>query len=180
MTHAVNNDKDFVVLGKVTSVYGIKGWVKVYSYTDPMDQILDYDSWHLKLNGKWTPIEVDKGRSHGKGMVVHFKGCDDRDLAQKYCQTEIGIPGSLLPELEEGDFYWHQLQGLRVVTKDNQDLGKVNYMMSAGSANDVLVVKGDREAIDGEERLIPYLPDQVVLEVNLEEGKIRVDWDPEF
>ncbi len=171
---------EFVLLGKVTSPYGIKGWVKVYSYTDPMDQILDYQDWFLKLNDKWTPIEVDKGRSHGKGMIAHIVGCDDRDAALSYGGAEIAIKRDQLPELDEGDYYWHQLEGLRVKTLDNQDLGKVSYMMSAGTANDVLVVKGDAKAIDSEERLIPYLPESTVKEVSLETGTIRVDWDPEF
>lgn len=176
----MSEQSDLITLGKVTSPYGVKGWVKVYSYTDPMDQILDYEDWLVNLNGTWTKVKVNKGRSHGKGMVAHLEGCENRDDALVYQNAEIAIRRDQLPELEEGDFYWHELEGLRVLTVDDVNLGTVSHMMSAGAANDVLVVKGDAEAIDREERLIPYLPEQVVKEVNLETGTIRVDWDPDF
>ena len=76
--------EDYVVLGKVSSVYGVKGWVKVFSFTEPMDRILEYGNWTLKQGQDLIPIEVDMGRSHGKGMVVHFKGVDDREIAKRY------------------------------------------------------------------------------------------------
>jgi 16S rRNA processing protein RimM len=171
--------EDFVVLGKVSSVYGVKGWVKVYSYTDPMDRILEYGDWTLRKDQKVIQVEVDKGRSHGKGMVAHLKGIDDRDVAKQYSGYEICVPRDRLPELVEGDYYWYELEGLAVVTTQGVTLGKVDYMMNAGSSNDVLVVKGDSNSIDRRERLIPYV-DQFVLDVNLETGQIQVDWDPEF
>ncbi len=171
--------EDFVVLGKVSSVYGVKGWIKVYSYTDPMDRILEYGDWTLRKDQQIIQVEVDKGRSHGKGMVAHLKGIDDRDVAKQYSGYEICVPRNRLPELAEGDYYWYELEGLAVVTTQGVTLGKVDYVMNAGSSNDVLVVKGDSNSIDRRERLIPYV-DQFVLDVNLETGLIQVDWDPEF
>jgi len=170
---------DYVVLGKVSSVYGVKGWVKVYSFTEPMDRILEYGDWMLRKGRQMIPVEVDKGRSHGKGMVAHFAGIDDRDLAKQYSGYEICVPRSRLPELAEGEYYWYELEGLAVVTTKDVMLGKVDYIMSAGSSNDVLVVKGDSNSIDRRERLIPYI-DQFVLNISLEDGWILVDWDPEF
>ena len=173
------NPENYVVLGKVSSVYGVKGWVKVYSYTEPMDRILEYSDWLLRKGQQYLPVEVDKGRSHGKGMVAHFKGIDDREIAKQYSGYEICVPRNLLPELAEGEYYWYELEGLTVVTEKDVTLGKVDYMMSAGSSNDVIVVKGDADSIDRRERLIPYI-DQFVLNVSLEAGRILVDWDPEF
>lgn len=175
----VDPDK-LIVLGRVSSVYGVKGWVKIYSYTEPMDRILDYGQWMLNRDGQWNLVTVDKGRSHGKGMVAHFEGCDDREHAREYCGAEIAVPRDRLPELPEGEYYWFELEGQTVVTEQGVILGKVDYLMSAGSSNDVLVVKGDADSIDRQERLIPYVPDLYIKEVDLDLGRILVDWDPEF
>jgi 16S rRNA processing protein RimM len=171
--------EDYVVLGKVSSVYGIQGWVKVYSFTEPMDRILEYGNWTLRNGKNLTLVEVDKGRSHGKGMVAHLKGVDDRDVAKQFTGFEICVPRDRLPELSEGEYYWYELEGLTVVTSNDVTLGKVDYMMSAGAGNDVLVVKGDSTSVDRRERLIPYI-DQFVLDISLEASRILVDWDPEF
>ncbi len=173
-------DKNSLVpVGKVTSLYGVKGWVKIYSFTEPMENILSYTPWHLKLDGRWLTVEIDQGKRHGKGMVAKLAGCDDRDKARNYCGADIFIDQQQLPDLEGGEFYWHQLEKMNVVTESNVLLGRVDYLISTGS-NDVLVVKGTQDSLDRRERLIPYLPDQVIKEINLETGTIRVDWDPEF
>jgi 16S rRNA processing protein RimM len=170
---------EYVVLGKISSVYGVKGWVKVYSFTEPMERILEYGDWTLRKGNSLTPVKVEKGRSHGKGMVAHLKGVNDRDVAKQYTGLEICVPRDRLPELEEGEYYWYELEGLTVVTTENVVLGKVDHLMSAGASNDVLVVKGGADSVDRRERLIPYI-DQYVLDVSLETGRISVDWDPEF
>ncbi|WP_417223468.1 ribosome maturation factor RimM [Amphritea sp.] len=171
--------EDITTVGRITTLYGVKGWVKVYSHTEPMESILDYSPWLLNINGQWLPFKIADGKKHGKGLVAKLAGVDDRDLAKQYCGVDIAIETSLLPELEEGDFYWSQLEKLDVLTESGEKLGKVSHLIATGS-NDVLVVKGNADSIDRRERLIPYLPDQVVKEINLEEGTIRVDWDPEF
>lgn len=168
-----------VSLGKITSVYGVKGWVKVYSHTDPMTNILDYAPWYLKLDGRWQTVKLAQGRTQGKGLVAKLVGCDDRDQARAYCGAEIFVDQQQLPELQGDEFYWHQLEGLTVITEQGDELGRVDYLIATGS-NDVLVVKGMASSIDRRERLIPYLPDQVIKSIDLDSGCIRVDWDPEF
>lgn len=168
-----------VVLGKITSVYGVKGWVKVYSFTAPIENILKYKTWTLLLAGKKRTVSIAAGKVHGKTIVAQVEGCIDRDAAQQYCGSEISVALSELPDLQDGEFYWHQLEGLDVFTQGGQLLGKVEHLMETGS-NDVVVVKACASSIDKRERLIPYLPEQVVLSVDLELGKMIVDWDPEF
>ncbi|WP_207063650.1 ribosome maturation factor RimM [Motiliproteus sp. SC1-56] len=168
-----------VTLGKVTSVYGVRGWVKIYSHTEPMDNILSYSPWQIKLEGRWQAVEVEQGKRHGKGLVAKLAGSEDREQARRYCGAEIAVERSRLPGLAPGEFYWHQLEKLNVVTESGEKLGRVDHLIPTGS-NDVLVVKGNAESVDRRERLIPYLPEQVVKEINLETGTIRVDWDPEF
>ncbi|MDR5868554.1 ribosome maturation factor RimM [Halomonas koreensis] len=174
-------DDDHVVLGKLTSPYGVKGWLKVYSYTSPMEGILDYDAWVLRRNGRLVRHRLVQGRRHGKGLVARLEGVEYRDQAEALAGAEVLLPKAELPELDgEDDYYWYQLEGLRVVTRDGVTLGHVDYLFETG-ANDVLVVKGrDDAAIDDRERLLPYLPGEVVQDVDLEAGVMTVDWDPAF
>ena len=171
------------VIGKITSVYGVKGWVKVHSYTEPMDNILAYPSCFLQRNGSWQPLVFAAAKHHGKGLVALIDGVSDREQARLYCQCDIAIPAADMPALEKDDFYWHQLQGLEVITTDlegqQQLLGKVQSMMETG-ANDVLVVRASKGSIDKRERLIPWLPEQVVKHVDIAAGTILVSWDAEF
>ena len=167
------------IMGKVTSVYGVKGWVKVFSYTQPKENLLSYKTWSLRKQGKEQVVKVLSSKVHGNGLVAQIEGYNDRDQAKVLADSLISISVDQLPELESDDFYWHQLEGLKVVTVSGQLLGKVHHLMETGS-NDVLVVRKCSGSLDGKERLIPYLPEQVVVSVDLESQEIVVDWDPEF
>lgn len=171
--------QDLTIIGQITSVYGVKGWLKIYSHTEPMDGILGYKPWLIQRNGQWVSVNVEASRKHGKGLVAKLEKVDDRDVARQYCGTDIAIEKSMLPALAVGEYYWSQLEQLTVYTLSDELLGKVSHLIETGS-NDVLVVKGDSNSIDSRERMIPYLPDQVVKEINLDTGTMRVDWDPEF
>ncbi len=171
-------NKNETVLGKITSVYGVKGWVKIYSFADPIENILQYRRWTLKKDGVTKVVDLSTGKKHGKGLVACIEGCNDRELAQQYCGSLIVVATDELPKLADGEYYWHQLEDLSVKTVEGQDLGKVSHLIETGS-NDVMVVKGNRGDAN-KERLIPYLPGQVVVDIDIEEKTITVDWDPEF
>ncbi|MDH2431965.1 ribosome maturation factor RimM [Pokkaliibacter sp. MBI-7] len=175
----MQSKENLLVMGRITSVYGIKGWVKVYSFTDPMENIFAYTPWKLQLNGQWREIVIDQWRIHGQGLVAHIKGCDDREVARQYCEADINIDQGQLPSLEEGEYYWHQLEGLQVTTTEGVLLGEVDHLMATG-ANDVLVVRPCAGSVDDQERLIPYLLGHHVKEVSLEQQRLVVDWDPSF
>jgi len=162
-----------VVVGKINGLFGVRGWVKLLSWTEPREQILSFPSWQLKLDGEWRDWKLAEGRPQGKTIVARLDGIDDRDLAVKLLGAEIAVAREQLPSLKPGEYYWADLIGLDVQLLDGRNLGKVDSMMATG-ANDVLVVKGDRE------RLIPFIRDQVVREVDLDKGLIQVDWDPDF
>lgn len=167
-------DSDYIVLGHINGLHGVRGWVKVFSHTQPKENILSYRIWHLKRNGQWVATELLNGRPQGKGIVAHLKGCDDRDQAAAMMKTEIAIRRDQLPETAPDEYYWADLQGLKVVNTEGVELGVVDHLMETG-ANDVLVVRDGKA-----ERLIPYVSGQYVVDVSLEEGVITVDWDPEF
>ena len=160
-----------LVLGRISGVYGVRGWVKVYSDTDPLDNILTYRPWYL--GGTHRLCTVAEGRRHGKGLVVRIEGCDDRDRAAELVGQEIAVTRDQLPPPKADEFYWADLEGLDVETLDGVSLGRIDHLF-ATAANDVLVVKGDRE------RLLPFVWGQVIREVDFESGRMLVDWDPDF
>jgi len=169
-----------ITLGKVGAVYGIKGWLRIHSFTDEPDAILDYFPWSLKLGNNTRTVDVTDWRKHNKGLIVKVGGIDDRDNAQALVGSEILINESTLPELSQGDYYWRDLIGMAVVTTKGYDLGVVSDMLETG-ANDVLVVKANlNDGFSKKERLIPYLLEQVVESVSIEDKQICVDWDPGF
>ncbi|WP_018233959.1 ribosome maturation factor RimM [Thioalkalivibrio thiocyanodenitrificans] len=162
-----------IVLGRISGLFGVQGWVKVFSDTRPRDEIARYSSVQLGQSGQWREAGVEAGRAHGKGVIMKFQGCDDRDAAAALIGQEIAVWRDQLAALPDGEYYWADLLGLEVVTVDGVHLGVVGDMLETG-ANDVIVVNGDRE------RLIPYVPGDVVRNVDLETRTITVDWDPEF
>lgn len=173
---------NLVDVGRISAVFGVKGWVKVQSFTEPAENLFDYAPWWLKTAHGVKTVEIDEAKPHGKGFVAHLKGVDDRDLAASYAGLTIAVERNLLPELEAGEFYWHQLQGLSVISRFESGeyrLGRVARLLETG-ANDVLVVAADADSVDERERLIPYVPEQYVVDIDLAAGTMIVDWDPEF
>jgi len=164
---------DWVVLGRVSGLFGVQGWVRVFSHTEPREGIVHYKPVFLQRRDEWQPFEIGAGRAHGAGVVLKFVGYDDRDQAATLLQCEIAVRRAQLPPPEPGEHYWADLEGLRVVTLDGLELGTIASLFATG-ANDVLVVQGERE------RLLPFIKDRVVVEVNLEQRLMRVDWDPDF
>lgn len=162
-----------VVVGRIAGVHGIKGWVKVESFTEPPAQLLKFSPWWLRLDSQWRAFEPDQGRAHGKALVAHLAGCDDRDVAATLHGAEIAIWREQFPALPNGEYYRADLEGLNVVTGAGVALGRIERLFDTG-ANVVMVVRGERE------RLIPFLRGDVVLDVDLAGGVMTVDWDPQF
>jgi len=142
----------------------------VFSYTEPREAVLQYKGLLLGRNGDWQSVKVAEGQRHGKSVILRLEGCDDRDKAASLIGTEIGADRSELPEPEDGHYYWSDLTGLNVVHRDGTELGKVKEMLETG-AHDVMVVQGEQE------RLIPFVVDEVIVNVDLNEKKITVDWE---
>jgi len=124
----------------------------------------------LQDQGEWRATKVLEGKRHGKSVIAHLEGVDDRDHAATLIGSDIAIPREELPAAEDGSYYWADLEGLQVVHRDGTDLGRVAYLMETG-ANDVLVTEGERE------RLIPFIAEKVILDVDFDKGVISVDWE---
>ena len=175
MKYADSDDEKNIIVGKINGVYGVKGWVKVYSYTDPRDAISSYNPWYLKQRGRWVAVKIESCRQQAKAVIAKLDGYDDRDAAMLLSGTEISIRPEQLKPLEKDTYYWRDLVGLRVINQQDFDFGTVSSLMETGS-NDVLVVK----SVEGKETLIPWTIGLAIVEVDLEAGKIKVDWDKDF
>ncbi len=163
-----------VTLGRISGVFGVRGWIKVFSFTDPRGNVTDYAQWQLWRDGApWRTVQVLEGGQHGKTVIARLAGVEDRDAAVELIDSEIRVPRGALPPPDSGEYYWADLEGLAVVTREGVDLGRVERMLET-PAHDVLVIQGERE------RLVPFVQGPYVLEVNLDAGRITVDWDPEF
>ena len=160
-----------VALGYISAVHGIKGWVKVHSWTRPMEGILEYQPWLLGVEK--SPVNIIDGRKQGKGLVALLPGFEDREQAVTLVGQQIFVGREQLPATVEGEYYWSDLEGLEVHTTKGDVLGRVERLMETG-ANDVLIIRGQRE------HLVPFIQGQYVTRVDLEDGVIEVDWDPEF
>ena len=158
------------VIGKIVGVYGIKGWLKILSYTRPRENILEYGPWLVKQNEGWQVMPVAEGKPHGKGLIASIEGITDRDEAMALVDSEIAIERDQLPAAKESEFYWVDLINMQVINKQNEILGVVTELLETG-ANDVLVVEADKQR-----HLIPYVQDVYIKDVDLEQGIIQVDW----
>ena len=170
-----------LVVGRITAVFGVRGWVKVHAFTEKVETLCSYQPWLIDTASGVIAIQIDDWRRHGESLVAHIVGIDDRDIAQTWCGNDILVEKDKLPELKSDDYYWYQLEGLSVINHYEGEqirLGTVKSLLETG-ANDVLVVKGDGESIDREERLIPYV-DQFVTSISMADKTIDVIWDPAF
>ena len=159
--------------GEIVGAFGVCGWVKVQSDTDPPENILKYSPWRIDGEVGTREFQVLDGKRHGNFLVARLEGVEDRDQAALLRKRVISVSRDQFPQLKRGQYYWADLIGLEVRTMAAVPLGTVVNMMATG-ANDVLEVRGDRE------RLIPFVVGEFVREVRLDEGLLIVDWDPDF
>lgn len=167
------NRERHVLLGRIVGVHGVRGAVKLESFTEPRLAIFDYQPWLLEgSSGRIEEIAEVHGHAQGKGIVAMLPGVTDRDAAVAWIGARILVPREALPALEAGEFYQTDLEGLQVVNEAGEDLGRITHMFDNG-AHDVLVTRDEA----GRERLIPYVVDVYVKAVDLDAGRIVVDWD---
>ena len=163
-----------ILMGRIHGAFGVRGELKLESLSDPPDAIFRYRPWTLRTaQGVERELDGARGRSTVKGIVMQMPGVDDRDAAEALRGSEIFVPRSALPPPKPGQYYWVDLEGLRVVNTAGVDFGTVSHLFSTG-ANDVLVARGERE------RMIPFLEPDYIVSVDFDAGLVTVDWDAEF
>lgn len=161
-----------IVLGCVGAPYGVRGWVKINSYTDPITNILNYPEWFLKHKNEWISLTVESAKPHGHSIIAKLAGIEDPETAKRYTNNLIGINRELLPAALPNEYYWDDLTGLTVTTLCGATLGQVIEVRNTG-ANDILIIQGDKR------HLVPFI-DHVIQTVDLNKRSILVDWDHDF
>ena len=165
------DERRVVQIGHISGVHGIRGWVRVHSLTDPREAIFEYQPWLLGESRE--EIRIAQGKKHGKHLVALLENLNDREQAENLVNRPIAVYRDQFPELPDDEFYWTDLLGLSVRLGNGTELGTIEKMLATG-AHDVMVVRGERE------RLIPFVREQYVKSVNLDDGIVVVDWDPDF
>lgn len=168
-----------VLIGRIRGAFGLRGEVKLESFTDPRSAVFRYQPWTLRdARGRERELAGARGRETAKGVVAVLPEVHDRDAAEALRGTEVWVPRSALPPPAPGEYYWVDLEGLRVVNTEGVDFGTVSHLFST-AGNDVLVVHGGVSG-DGRERMLPWLQPEVIRQVDFDAGVITVDWDADF
>lgn len=164
-----------ILLGRVHGAFGVRGEIKLESFTDPPAAILGYQPWTLRdARGQERELDGVRARQSPKGLVATFPEVEDRDGAEALKGTEVYVERSRLPPPAPGEYYWIDLEGLRVVNREGIGFGQVSHLFATG-ANDVLVTRGGER-----ERMIPFVTPDYVVSVDFEAGVVTVDWDADF
>ena len=163
-----------VIMGRVASAFGIRGWVKIQPFSEYVDSLLEYKTWYLgQENGPWREVTVTQCEAHDKTLAAQLPDCPDRNAAEKLKGLLIAVPRSSLPEQDEGEYYWVDLIGLTVINQGGETLGTVAELLETG-ANDVLIVRGS-----GPDILIPFL-NSVIGQVDMAARTIQVNWSADY
>lgn len=176
VSQSTQNAQAFVEIGEIVGVHGVQGWVKIKSFTRPRDNIKQYKVWQIRANkhANWQNTPILAVKSQGKGMIARLQDVNDREAAALLMGWQIAIHEQQLPNLQQDEYYWRDLIGLRVINHENINFGVVDHLIETG-ANDVLVVKDKTQ-----ERLIPFEQQHTIQQIDLDAGEIRVEWDADF
>lgn len=169
----MDKEVTWITLGRFGRPHGIKGFITIQSCTEPRDNIVDYEHLYAYINNEWRSLHLLNIEVTDKHIMAQVEGFNTREQVAGLTNIPIGTPKSELPELQQGEFYWHDLIGLAVVNQKGDALGTIIEILPTGS-NDVLVVSGEQRV------LIPYLPEHTILDVNLKEQRMIVDWDLDY
>jgi len=159
-----------IVLGRFGRVHGVRGWLRLHSYTEPRDELLRYKDCLVGRDGEWRQARFAEGQAHGSTLIGRLQGVEDRETAAGLTGADIAVTRSELPEPADGHYYWADLEGLTVRNRDGRLLGRVSHLLATG-AHDVLVVQGERET------LIPFVMKEVIIGVDFGTRIIDVDWE---
>ena len=166
----MENDKK-VFIGKVTGVHGIKGWLKIQSFSSPPENILNYPSWIIANQGLEDFYLIEQGKKLNNKIIVKLEKIDDRTTAEFLINSKIQILRSDLPKLTNESYYWSDLEGLNVLNSEDNMIGKIESLIETG-ANDVMVINRSKN----KRVLIPFVMHEIIKEVNIELNFVKVDW----
>lgn len=169
----MDTDDKWIIVGRFGRPHGVKGFITVHSFTEPRENILKYPKWRAKINNQWQHLEIAHAEVNHKAILAKVDGYQDRESVSRLTNVEIAVSTDTLPDLDDGEYYWFELIGMKVMNQQGVSFGSVREILSTG-AHDVLVVHGEHK------HLIPYVYDKFIISINKQEGMITVDWDENF
>lgn len=168
--------EEFIPVGKISGIFGVKGWMKVFSFTEPRQNILGYSPLYISRKGEWVEAKISGGRAQGKGIVIGLVDITDPDQVLPLIGSELAITKKQLKPTAKDEFYWSDLIGLEVINLRNEVLGQVKEVLATG-AHDVLLVQDKEHDV---ERLIPFVMGEIVEQVSLDDNVIQVNWELDY
>ena len=157
-----------MVLGRIAGTFGVKGWIKVRSFTEPVENILGYELWLVGREGQWQPATVEEARVTDKGVLAKLEGLESPEEARLKVGLEIGVWRSQMPPPEPGEYYLSDLEGADAFGASGELLGKVDHFRSTPGGT-VVVIRGEQE------HWIPFVKERI-LKVELDARRITLDW----
>jgi len=161
-----------VILGKIVGTFGVKGWIKIKSYTEPVDNILEYEMWQLGRAGEWKPVTLEDARLTDKGVLVKLEGLETPEEARLKVGQEIGVWRSQMPPPEPGEYYLSDLEGMEAQSPTGERLGRVDHFRTTPGGT-VVIVKGEQE------HWIPFVKERIV-KVEMDAGRVVLDWSADW
>jgi 16S rRNA processing protein RimM len=151
------------------AAHGVRGWLRVQSFTDPPQRLFEWRVWHLQSRGE---VKLLEARPQGNGWIVHLEGVDERDGAARLTGQMILVERELLPPAEGREHYRDDLVGFEVKNLEGFVLGAVDHFIDT-PGNAVMVIKGERE------HLVPVTTQHLV-KVDVATRSLIVDWPEDF
>jgi len=158
-----------IQLGFVGAPFGVRGWIKLRSHTDPPERLLEHRNLVLGQGGVWRNYRIEASGRSGGALTVKLTGVEDRDQAQALRGAQVCVPRSELPQRDDKDFYRADLIGCEVVSLSGLRLGVVQHFIET-PAQVLMVVRGTQEF------WIPAVP-QHLRRVDLQARRVIVDWN---
>ena len=169
----MTDTQQWVAMGYIKGVFGVKGWLKIAANTEYADSLLDYPEWQLRKDSHTLLVKVESGKLNTSELLVKLEGIEGRDAAFALRGYTIDIMRSQFGPAEENEYYWADLIGMDVVNREGLVLGKIQNLMQTG-AHDILVIDSEHE-----QRLIPFVS-HFIDEVNSEKHIVTVDWGLDY
>lgn len=169
----MDNSEQWVIVGRFGRPHGVKGFITLHSFTEPKENILGYNDWHMFIDNQWQPVQLLCAEVRNKAIIATVEGYPERDSVALLTNVDVAVSKKQLAALKAGEYYWHELIGMQVINQQGEQFGEVTEVMPTGS-NDVLIVEGDKR------HLIPYLPGECIISISGEQNLITVDWDVDF
>lgn len=168
-------------MGRLCATYGLKGFIKVQSFTEQPENLFDYSPWFIRRRGEeWREVQVEAWKPHAGGFIAKLDAANVKEEAALLTGMDIGIKRSSLPPPSDDEVYLVDLEGCTVIGLEGVNLGIVKRVVDQGAAPYMVVSPSDQAKGKKIERLIPFVRGPIVSKVDLDSKTIWVEWGEDY